>query len=441
MDAFHRRAVLGTGVLGTFAASLLSANDQQASSVETIIGHYSVTAFGAVGDGITDDTPAFQKAIDAATVAGGGIVQVPRGKFRIHGGLKVGPNVTIEGLFRAPTARSQGYCSSIFATGSKGDETGPPLFFLEANAGLKGLTIFYPDQDASSPVTYPWCIRGQGDNVSIQDLLLVNPWNAIDFGTHPCGRHLVRGVHGQPLNVGLFIDQCLDCGRVEDVHFWPFWLSEPIKHTLKTGTAFRMARTDWQMVTNCFCLGYQTGFLFTAIRNDAGNAMIVNSGTDLCAVGVCVDYSQVHAGLLFTNCQINAGVQVGSGSLGPIKFMNCGLFGLGTLGLPLLQEGDSQSSFVMNRGQGRMTFIGCHFYFPEGPFVPKDSVPVDCFAIDSEGNGLTIMGCDFTGLTARHVRLGPKSKSTLITSTRFINEPEIDNQSSGKFVLESNVSE
>src|SRR5882724_13332991 len=48
---------------------------------------YDVRAFGAKGDGKTIDTPAVNKAIDAAAAAGGGVVRFPAGTyacFSIH---------------------------------------------------------------------------------------------------------------------------------------------------------------------------------------------------------------------------------------------------------------------------------------------------------------------------------------------------------------------
>ncbi len=42
---------------------------------------YDVKDFGARGDGVSKDTAAIQKAIDAATAAGGGTVEVPAGTF------------------------------------------------------------------------------------------------------------------------------------------------------------------------------------------------------------------------------------------------------------------------------------------------------------------------------------------------------------------------
>lgn len=46
-----------------------------------IMTMHEVTAFGAVGDGVHDDGPAIQAAIDACTAAGGGIVRIPGGRI------------------------------------------------------------------------------------------------------------------------------------------------------------------------------------------------------------------------------------------------------------------------------------------------------------------------------------------------------------------------
>src|SRR5712692_11978715 len=43
---------------------------------------YNVKAFGAKGDGKTLDTPAINKAIEAAALAGGGTVRFPAGTYR-----------------------------------------------------------------------------------------------------------------------------------------------------------------------------------------------------------------------------------------------------------------------------------------------------------------------------------------------------------------------
>lgn len=47
------------------------------------VGVYNVKAYGAKGDGTTDDTAACQAAIDAAQAAGGGIVFFPKGTYKL----------------------------------------------------------------------------------------------------------------------------------------------------------------------------------------------------------------------------------------------------------------------------------------------------------------------------------------------------------------------
>ena len=58
----------------------------------------SVKDFGAIGDGIADDSAAFQAAVDSAL-----IVMVPHGRYRLASRIKVKPNRTIKGHGRENT--------------------------------------------------------------------------------------------------------------------------------------------------------------------------------------------------------------------------------------------------------------------------------------------------------------------------------------------------
>ncbi len=104
---------------------------------DTLIGQkgvYSVTSFGAKGDGKTDDTVAFQKALDAAGKDGGGIVFVPTGNYLIKGHLEIPEAVTLMGVFQAPTARTINKGSTLLAVEGKGKSHFVALRFLYKRA-------------------------------------------------------------------------------------------------------------------------------------------------------------------------------------------------------------------------------------------------------------------------------------------------------------------
>ena len=88
-----------------------------------------------------------------------------------------------------------------------------------------------------------------------------------------------------------------------------------------------------------------------------------------------------------------------------------------------------------------MTFVGCHFYYPETPFVPKGFTDAGHPVIYSDGNGLTVNSCDFTGFDRNHIRLGPKAKSTLVTGSRFLGGLKLDTVGKGKVVTGDNIDE
>src|SRR3954469_25633248 len=72
-----------------FSASILSLCFLTTSISAQDRKSYNVRDYGAVGDGTTKDTVAFQKALDICAVTGGGDVIVPAGKYLI-GSVQMG---------------------------------------------------------------------------------------------------------------------------------------------------------------------------------------------------------------------------------------------------------------------------------------------------------------------------------------------------------------
>ncbi len=64
----------------------------------------------------------------------------------------------------------------------------------------------YPQQAPTGvPVAYPWSVDMVGDNPAVIDVECLNCWNAIR--AVGAARHYISRVQGQPINIGIFIDQ------------------------------------------------------------------------------------------------------------------------------------------------------------------------------------------------------------------------------------------
>jgi hypothetical protein len=396
---------------------------------------FNVLAYGAKADAQTDDTASFTKALSDAGKAGGGVVQIPAGRYRIAGSLDVPSHVTLAGVAHAP-ARDMAGGSILQAVSGAGDEQGTPFITLRANATLRGLTVFYPDQVAKNPpVPYPWCVRGDGDNCSIVDVLLLNPYQAVDFGTRPCGRHLIRGLYAQPLRRGLYIDQCFDVGRVRDVHFWPFWNNDtngPVKQFTQTqGEAFLIGRTDWEYFEGCFTIWYAVGYRFMAHpQHGPGNAVFTNCGADIGPVAVRVEAVQDHAGVSFVNGQFMSGIEVLPTNRGPVKFTSCGFWGVAE-GTEKFMKGHARHAVIA--GSGAVTFSNCHFTAWDTRNEGEPAIYID-------GGRVTVAACEFFD-AKRQVVVGEKGGSAVVTGCRFRGGSKLENRGKGRLEESGNLDE
>lgn len=256
--------------------------------------------YGAKGDGATDDTTAIQSALNAANAVGGGIVFLPRGNYMIKTHLTIPAQTSLVGVWRAVQAHAENYGTTLLAVENAGASNVSPFLTLQGNnSTLEGVTIYYPNQKAANPPTpYPWAIRGGGgDNITIQNVLMVNPYLGIDLATHGCARHLVRFVFGQPLLVGIAVDQCYDIGRIMDIHFWPFWSQDTNVEAFQAANAvtFDFMRTDWEVVEDVFSWGYNVGARFRASSHGSMNGQMSNVNFDNVDVGLQMIDTQPYA--------------------------------------------------------------------------------------------------------------------------------------------------
>lgn len=363
-----------------------------AAGAATNTDFYSVLDYGAKGDGKTDDTAAFQKALEAAGQSGGGVVYAPRGNYFFAGHLIVPRAVTLKGVWEsvpahvglrdASAAKPTDNGTTFLATEGQGNEDGPPFILLNDNATLKGVVIYYPQQDpAEEPKPYPWAIALRGKNPAVLSVELLNPYNGIDASRNE--RHLVRDVHGQPLRRGIFVDAIYDIGRIEDVHFNPWWSSRPrlFQWQQQHGEAFVFGRSDWQYVLNTFCFGYNIGYKFIQSPSGVCNGNFLGIGADDCYTALVVENS-APMGLLISNGEFVSFhgpdptmVRVEASNSGTVRMVNCAFWG------PCNQ-------IARISGQGTVGFSDC-------TFVQWDRKKEGRSAIQAESGTLLVRGCEF----------------------------------------------
>lgn len=413
-----------------YAAWLRREPNDQGTGITTLArqrGRADVGAFGAKGDGVTDDTQAFQQALDAVASDGGGLVTVPTGRFLIASHLTIPDHVTLEGVWRSPQVWAGETSGTVLlAVEGKGDPNGMPFITLNTGSTLTGLSIFYPEQvRANPPHPYPWTVatRKFCDNATLINVTMINPYQAVDFGTHPTGRHYINGLYAYPLLKGLYINQCYDVGRIENIHFWPFWDQDPNSplwvFTKTRGTAFIIGKTDGQMAFNLFSIFYRVGMHFlrgdirskdgTIQRTAPGSGVYTNCYMDITPCAVKVDDVASGSGISFVNGMFMSGIEVGSTNKGPVKFSACGFW-----------PNKDQTYHARVAGRGTVFFESCHFSGWD-----QDKIGIPC--IDADARRVIITGCDFTSDRQGHVkvRLGPAVRAAVVTSNLMGREVRI----------------
>lgn len=396
------------------------ANGAQGSDV------YCVLDFGAKADGRTDATVAFQKAMDTASKAGGGIVYAPRGNYFFSGHLNLPRTVTLKGVWESvpshnglrdhdgATPMDDG--TTFLVTENADNEDGTPFITMHDDSTLKGVVLYYPNQAPDGePKPYPWAIAMRGKNPAVLDVELLNPYDGIDASDNE--RHLIRDVQGQPLRRGIFVDQIYDIGRIEDVHFNPWWSVHPrlLKWQEEHGEAFIFARSDWQYVLNTFCFGYNIGYKFVKSGTGVCNGNFLGIGADDCFTSVKVDDSAAY-GLLISNGEFTSFhgpdptmVCVGTNNSGSVRFENCAFWG------PCNQIAEIE-------GHGTVGFGDC-------TFVQWDRNAEGRAAIKVESGTILVRGCEFQE-NKPQIELDAAVGRAVITGNVFTGKAQISNHSS-----------
>jgi len=224
----------------------------------------------------------------------------------------------------------------------------------------------------------------------------------------------------------VLVDAIYDIGRIENVHFNPWWSMQPklFEWQMQNGEAFIFGRSDWQYVLNTFCFGYKVGYRFMQTKAGVCNGNFLGIGADDCLTAVVVEQS-APMGLLITNGEFVSFhgpdptmVRVTATHSGTVRFVNCAYWG-------------PNKQIAVVEGSGTVGFSDC-------TFMQWDKDKEGRAAIQAKSGTVIVRGCEFR--TDRpQVELAEGVRRAVVTDNVMTGEVRIVNRSQGAAQVAGNV--
>lgn len=284
------------------------------SGAEPVNGVYNARDFGATANDLSDDADALNEAF--SRVGSNGVLYIPGGLYIINKPLSIPSGAQVVGDFTTPGCAN----ATIFlAYYGHGDANKEPLITMGGSSVLQGIEIYYPKQDKNSPVAYPATIKSNSPDTTIDTVFAVNPYVALDF-KRESGRHYIRNFYSQPLKTGLMIDNCLDVGRLRNIHFRAYWSKNAASYQRNNAVGIEITRSDWQYVDTVYMDDMKIGWNFLS---SSSNVLLNDCVTSGCVRSVNVEDSRRGAGVIFSKCTLDGQFYVKYTNAGSVTLQDC----------------------------------------------------------------------------------------------------------------------
>tara|TARA_R110002072_G_scaffold1921_5_gene15866 strand:- start:294 stop:2258 length:1965 start_codon:yes stop_codon:yes gene_type:complete len=320
-------------------------NTVQVKLQETI----SVKDFGAVGDGVTDDTAAFQAAINALGSTGGSVFVPYTMKCLIDSNLTVNANCGIVGPHEFVGSPQDNTSAPYGNIGGTLIINSSATITLKGGSGLSGLLLY------RKGMTFPaagegsfagTAVTADDDDVFISKCMILG-FNKAFYSTGQ-QRQRIEYLYMDNKN-GIEIANCGDISYIRQCHAWPFAsiANGVLANYQRTGTAYYIRDLgDWAKLTDCFSYGYFRGFII----DDANSVTLLGCGTDNTysgspthtnSIGIVVQGTSTEVSLIGceTAAQATAGVYINTDDNNPTKISDHRSWGGTTHGI-LIDGGD-----------------------------------------------------------------------------------------------------
>lgn len=262
--------------------------------------------FGAIGDGITDDSKALQKALNLASFSTGQKVCLMGKSYLINSQINIPDAVEMFGVYSKDDV-SLDKSTVIVCTNKSINNQEDGLLRLGGSVYLHDMKFWYPSQKGfeseKSVITYAPSIlvKENSDYVTLERIAFAGSYIGIRAEFHK--NLTINSCVGYCFKYGIYDIASHDIDRISDCHFnfnylwqndaykkhhaWPQGAYGLYRYSFQNNTAaFKIGQCDWIVLSNCFAYGYNTGFDIGSSTVANHNLNIIGGGSDSCKKGI-----------------------------------------------------------------------------------------------------------------------------------------------------------
>jgi hypothetical protein len=267
--------VLNVDVSGNINALVKSTGSNTSRSLANRFADVvNVKDFGAVGDGVTDDGPAIQNAINSLG-QNGGTVYIPNTmRCLVDSSITISRHVSLVGPNKMLGSPQDNNYTPYNLVGGAIILNSAATINTEGNSTIFGLLIHRKGMTFPAPNASAFAgtaIIVGGDDVSVLNCMILGFNRAIDNGIGAFPQRQKFAYILMDNNNGIRIRNCFDVPYVDNCHAWPFATiaAGPAgTKDFRSGIAYEIGPTcDWGKFTNCFAYGYLRGFYLNQVNN------------------------------------------------------------------------------------------------------------------------------------------------------------------------------